>query len=187
MTSVVDPLELSNDGWRTGLRGYLGVSAIGHLLWEAAHVHLYTIWNTGTSIEITGAVLHCSVGDVLIAMSVLLVPLLTLPGGIIWPFPARRILPVVVATLTLRLAYTVASEWWNVEIRGTWSYTPEMPRLLPWGTGLTPVLQWLIVPSLALFAASSQAERAVHNATASRHGRPTRPANPERQSHDGVR
>jgi hypothetical protein len=45
-------------------------------------------------------------------------------------------------------AYTVFSEWLNVEIRRSWSYAAAMP-VFPWlGTGLT-LLQWLVVPGLA--------------------------------------
>jgi len=42
----------------------------------------------------------------------------------------------------------VFSEWLNVEVRATWTYTDQMPVLPPLGTGLTPLLQWLIVPTL---------------------------------------
>lgn len=150
-----------NEGWRGGLRVYLAVSAIGHLLWEAAHVRFYTIWSAAPTIEIVGAVLHCSAGDVLIAMSVLLMPLLALPGGAVWPSFTSKVMPVVLTALALGLAYTVASEWWNVEIRRAWSYAPQMPRLPPLGTGITPVLQWLVVPPLALLAADLQARRAL--------------------------
>ena len=48
------------------------------------------------------------------------------------------------------VAYTIFSEWLNVEIRRSWSYTAAMPVLPFLGTGLAPLLQWLIVPSLAL-------------------------------------
>jgi hypothetical protein len=35
------------------------------------------------------------------------------------------------------------------EIRRSWAYASAMP-VLPWtGTGLSPVLQWLVVPGLA--------------------------------------
>jgi hypothetical protein len=50
----------------------------------------------------------------------------------------------------LGAAYTILSEWLNVEIRRSWSYTATMPVLPFLGTGLTPLLQWLIVPTLAL-------------------------------------
>jgi len=53
---------------------------------------------------------------------------------------------------------TILSEWLNVEIRRTWSYAAAMP-VVPWlGTGLAPLLQWLVVPSLA-FAITAQRYR----------------------------
>jgi hypothetical protein len=40
------------------------------------------------------------------------------------------------------------SEWVNVDLRSAWGYAETMPRL-PWiGTGLAPVLQWLILPTM---------------------------------------
>ena len=56
---------------------------------------------------------------------------------------------VAILAVGLGIAYTLASEWGNVEVRRAWAYTPAMPRL-PWiGTGLSPLAQWLLVPSLA--------------------------------------
>jgi hypothetical protein len=39
------------------------------LLWEAAHLPLYAIWTDGTIREKAFAVLHCTMGDVLIALA----------------------------------------------------------------------------------------------------------------------
>lgn len=68
---------------RTFLR-FLGAMAAGNLLWEMAHVPLYTLWVTGSPGEIAYAVLHCTVGDVMIAGACLLVSLLVL-GRSAWP------------------------------------------------------------------------------------------------------
>ena len=56
---------------------------------------------------------------------------------------------IIFTAIVLGVAYSIFSEWLNVEIRRTWSYTPAMPVLPFLGTGLTPLLQWLIVPSPA--------------------------------------
>jgi hypothetical protein len=148
-----------NADWRRGLRVYLSLSAAGHLVWEAAHVRLYTIWTTQPPAEIASAILHCTAGDVLIAATALLVPLLTLPRATEWPHAGAASLRVAITALILGLAYTFSSEWWNVEVRRAWQYAPNMPRVLPLGTGLTPLLQWLVVPTLALAAASFAARR----------------------------
>jgi len=56
---------------------------------------------------------------------------------------------MMLMTVVLGVAYTIFSEWLNVEVWNDWSYSAIMP-VLPWfGTGLAPVLQWVIVPGLA--------------------------------------
>ena len=57
---------------------------------------------------------------------------------------------MVFTAIALGAAYTVFSEWLNVEIRRSWSYAASMPVLPLLGTGLTPLLQWVIVPALSL-------------------------------------
>lgn len=54
-------------------------------------------------------------------------------------------------TTILGVAYTIFSEWLNVEIHQSWAYTEFIP---PLGTGLAPVLQWLLLPGLALSIAT---------------------------------
>jgi len=44
-------------------------------------------------------------------------------------------------------------EWLNVELWQNWSCAAAVPRLSPLGTGLAPVLQWLLLPTLCLLAA----------------------------------
>ena len=61
--------------------------------------------------------------------------------------------------ILLGLGYTVFSEWLNVRIRQTWSYTEAMPLLPPLGTGLAPFLQWVIVPGMAFGIAASRGLR----------------------------
>ena len=124
----------------------IGLAAIGHFLWEAAQLPLYTLWRTGTPREIAFALLHCTGGDILIT-TVTLPAAATLAGVFRWRAFGWR---MVFTTLALGAAYTVFSEWLNVEIRRSWSYAVSMP-VLPWlGTGLTPLLQWVIVPGLTL-------------------------------------
>ncbi len=60
-------LVAAQAGWLTALRAYLLVLAGGNLVWEAAHLPLYTIWRSGTWRENAFAVVHCTGGDLLIA------------------------------------------------------------------------------------------------------------------------
>jgi hypothetical protein len=134
---------------------YLSLAATGHLLWEAAQLPLYTIWWTGRWGEILFAVIHCTAGDALITATALLLAILT-ARVLGWPLFGGRML---LAAVLLGLGYTVFSEWLNVEIRQSWSYTEAMPLLPPLGTGLGPFLQWLVVPGLALAMTASRASR----------------------------
>ena len=67
-----------------------------------------------------------------------------------WPEDCAARIRVVALTTLFGVGYTVFSEWLNVSVRGSWAYTERMPVLPPFGTGLTPILQWLILPGLAL-------------------------------------
>jgi hypothetical protein len=131
----------------------LSLAASGHLLWEAAQLPLYTIWWTGRWGEILFAVIHCTAGDALITAAALTVAILT-ARVLGWPLFGGRML---LAAVLLGLGYTVFSEWLNVGIRQSWSYTEAMPLLPPLGTGLGPFLQWLVVPGLALAMTASRA------------------------------
>lgn len=129
-----------------GLRRYLLVIAAGNLLWEIAHLPLYTLWKTGTWREIVFAVVHCTAGDLLIATSSLVVALVCLGDG--WPEQRRVFVRVGLLALALGLVYTAYSEWLNVEVRKSWAYSAWMPVLPVLGTGLSPLAQWLIIPAL---------------------------------------
>lgn len=128
-------------------RRYLVVTLIANLLWETAQLPFYTIWKTGSFRDIVFAVLHCTAGDVMIAAGALLLALL-LVGHEAWPQGER--VAVALATAVLGASYTVFSEWLNVSVRGSWVYAATMPVVPPFGTGLLPLLQWLIIPPLGI-------------------------------------
>lgn len=132
--------------WLTAIRRFLLSATVMNLLWEFAQIPLYTIWNTGSWREIVFAVLHCTGGDVIIGITVLTVVLLAAGSG---DWPHRGFGRVAVLTIAAGLGYTVFSEWLNTEIRGSWAYVGWMPRLPLIGTGLAPLLQWIVVPALA--------------------------------------
>ncbi len=138
---------------------YLTIAAIGHLLWETAQLPLYTIWWTGTLRDNIVAVVHCTMGDALITTATVLIAALAarLVG---WRSFSSA---MVLTTITLGVAYTILSEWLNVEVWRSWSYSPIMP-VLPWlGTGPSPVFQCLLVPGMA-FAISGVRHRASYPA-----------------------
>jgi hypothetical protein len=134
--------------WLLGLRVYLGVAFIGNLAWEILHLPLYTIWTKGSLREQAFAAGHCTLGDLLIAASTLVLALL-LVGDPHWP--RVRFWPTAILTIALGLAYTIFSEWLNVARRAAWAYSEWMPIVALAGlkVGLSPLLQWIVVPGAA--------------------------------------
>jgi len=132
---------------------YLGLSTLGHLTWEIVQLPLYGLWRTASNRELAFAVVHCTGGDLLIATSVLLASLVVLRA---WRWPRTNALPVAMLALLLGIAYTAFSEWHNVYVRQSWAYAPAMPTLPILGhpIGVSPLAQWLVVPTL-VFAALS--------------------------------
>ena len=128
---------------------FLSVVAIAHLLWETLQLPLYTIWLESHPQDIAFAVVHCTVGDFMIAGLSLLAALVVL-GARTWP--TERFVPVIALTILIGAAYTVFSEWLNTSMRKSWTYSELMP-IVPWiGMGLSPLLQWLVVPALGFAA-----------------------------------
>jgi hypothetical protein len=140
--------EEASSAWLRGLRVHLGTMALGNLAWESLQLPLYTIWKTGTGREQAFAVVHCTLGDVLIALTTLTLALI-IAGDRSWP--RIRFWPVAILTIIFGVAYTEFSEWLNVVVRASWGYSERMPVVSLFGvnTGLSPLLQWIVVPAAA--------------------------------------
>lgn len=141
--------------WLNVLRRYLIFMAVGNLIWEFAHMPLYTLWVTGTPREIVFAALHCTAGDILIALSVLTASLL-LFGTEQWP--AAGYWRVALPAIGIGLGYTLFSEWLNIEVREAWAYREVMPVVPLLNAGITPLAQWVILPSFAFWGAMKKGE-----------------------------
>ncbi len=143
-------MNASETCWLSALRTYAVLTVIGHLFWEIGHVPLYTIWAEGSWGEIAFAVIHCTGGDLLIAMSALLLALFLFGAG---QWPGERATLVLAATIVFGVGYTIFSEWLNITVREAWAYREIMPVIPIVDAGLTPILQWLVIPALAYFGA----------------------------------
>lgn len=134
--------------WHLLIRRYLLWTVLAHMAWEVVQLPLYTLWADETLLYNAFAVVHCTGGDLLIALAALMIAVVTV-GSREWPRRAHGRV-VVVATL-IGVGYTVYSEWLSTGVRASWAYTDAMPALPPLGTGLTPFLQWVILPPLGLW------------------------------------
>jgi hypothetical protein len=89
--------------------------------------------------------MHCTVGDVIIAVAGFVLAGFALQDPD-WTF-SRPWAGGAIAT-AFGLIYTAYGEWHNVYQVGSWGYAPDMP--LVFGIGVSPLLQWLVVPLLSL-------------------------------------
>jgi hypothetical protein len=118
---------------------------LGNLAWELAQLPLYTLWKTGSAGEIGFAVLHCTVGDVLIAAASLVGSLLVAGGG---EWPRKGFVPVAAVALIAGIGVTAAIERLSTT-RGIWTYSDLMPVFPGTGIGIAPLMQWIVIPGLA--------------------------------------
>jgi hypothetical protein len=137
-------------GLRTIFSVYLAVSLFAHCIWEILQLPLYTLWATGTFRQIAFSVVHCTIGDVMIAGFSLLAAL-ALFGHTTWPCSGTA--RGYTASLALGLGYTIFSEWLNTGPRQSWTYSDWMPIMPFLGTGMAPLLQWIVVPTVAFWIA----------------------------------
>jgi hypothetical protein len=135
---------------RTSVIGYIFIATAANAVWEAAQLPFYTIWRTASPSGLVYAVVHCTLGDLAILTAALLLALL-MAGDDRWP--VRGYARVALLASALGLSATVLSEWLNVEVWGRWTYAPGMPVLPPLGIGLSPLLQWLLIPPLGFWVA----------------------------------
>jgi hypothetical protein len=134
---------------------YLAIVTPGNLAWEIAQLPLYTIWSTGTGRSIAIAVVHCTLGDALVSAACLALALLVTGRRRL----GQHFSEIAAIAIPLGVAYTVFSEWLNVAVRKSWAYAPAMPLLPGLGTGLAPLLQWVVVPALGLWLLARRAHR----------------------------
>jgi len=129
--------------------GYLPWLGGLNLAWEIAQLPLYTLWSEASAGTIAFSVAHCTAGDIAIGAAALIMVLVLGRERAVAQWCWRRI---AVWTALAGAAYTVFSEWNNTAILGSWAYSGLMPTLEVAGIdiGLSPLLQWLVLPPLAL-------------------------------------
>ena len=132
--------------------GYLPWLGGLNLAWETVQLPLYTLWSEASAGTIAFAVAHCTTGDIAIGAAALIIVLILGREGALSQWHWRRI---AVCTALAGAAYTVFSEWSNTAVLGSWAYSGLMPTLEVAGIdiGMSPLLQWLVLPPLALYLA----------------------------------
>ena len=139
------PRAMTRDGhWWMPIMALALYSFLLHFVWEMLQFPLYV--SPAASAHQLGIrmCLRATFGDVAIALSAYIV----VAGWTqTWCWRASRVR--VAMYLVVGLAITVLLEVLNVHVWHRWAYAAAMPTLL--GVGVSPLLQWIIVPLLALW------------------------------------
>ena len=142
---AIHPMATTGVMARAGL--WSALAFVLNLAWEIAQVGLYTIWAEADGLSVAWALFHCSLGDVVIALALFVLAGMVLRRA---DWPASRPWTGGVIVVIGAMAFTAWSEWYNVYRAGNWGYTASMPLIF--GIGLSPLLQWLILPPVLVVA-----------------------------------
>jgi hypothetical protein len=127
-----------------------GFSFLLHFVWEFIQVPAYG-GMAETSHQV--GVLVCSlatIGDVGIALAAFLAASAAARSRNWLLAPALGPFGLFLA---VGLGLTVALEYYHTNISLRWSYSDLMPLIPPFGTGLFPLLQWVVIPPLVIWLA----------------------------------
>jgi len=138
---------------------WAGLALALNLVWEIAQLPLYTIARDPSVARIAYAVLHCTLGDAIIAAAGFILAGFALQDA---EWPSSRPWSGGAVAICFGLAYTAYSEWYNVYQASAWAYSARMP--LVFGIGLAPLLQWLVVPVATLLIVRAWGRPHAHEA-----------------------
>ena len=58
--------------------------------------------------------------------------------------------------IAIGIALTIGFEYYYTQVTFRWTYSELMPLVPPFGTGVSPLLQWIIVPLLVIWFSGRQ-------------------------------
>lgn len=135
---------------------FLLFSYLFNFVWEMWQMPFYEGMKTLDYMSIIRSCTQASLGDGVISMVAYWSAAAT-AGSRNW------IHAMTVAALTTYLVaglvITIGMEWLATEILDRWQYASNMPELPLLGTGLLPILQWVVLPPLILWVVRRQTRR----------------------------
>jgi len=133
---------------RFTFRRYVTCSAFGHSAWEILHSPLYRGWMPSLISETPLLLARCVIIDALLALAALSLAV-WFTGNSGWPDAGYW--TAGGRAIALGVVLAVLAEWLNVYLLGTWNYSPPMPVVPFLNVGVSPLLQWVLVPGLSLW------------------------------------
>lgn len=132
----------------TILAAYVLFSFLLHFVWEMLQSPLYDSLRNLPHAEAVQVCALATLGDVGIAL-VAYVGAALVQRAHLWILDPR--IATWVIYLIIGLAITVLFEYLATGTLQRWTYSDQMSRLPVLGTGVSPLLQWLVVPSIVLW------------------------------------
>ena len=126
----------------------LVLSFLGHFAWEILQAPLFANLDETEHFIGIAICLKATFGDLGIALAAFWSAAL-IGGDRKW-FMSRHT-PALTAFFATGLLATIGLEYLHTEVTGRWVYDGFMPLLPVLGTGLSPILQWILVPMLVLW------------------------------------
>lgn len=118
-----------------------------HFVWEMLQIPFYEAMVDASHGTAVWACTKATFGDVAIAVTAYLGAAFV--GGSFGWLRQLSARPMAVY-FAIGLGITVVFEFLATEVLGRWAYSELMPTLPVLNTGLTPILQWVIVPAIVL-------------------------------------
>ena len=125
-----------------------GFAALVHFAWEMLQVPYFRDMPTAPHWQAVRTCAVATVGDVVLTL-VAYGAVAAVAGSRVWlgrPGAVR-----MAGYLLVGIVVTASAEYLSVHVLGRWAYRPGAPTVL--GLGLTPLLQWILLPPLTLWLA----------------------------------
>lgn len=138
-------------------------SFVLHFVWEFVQVPTYTGMAELLHWEATKLCMSATFGDVAFALTAFWLASLAARRRDWIIRPTRLPAAIFVA---VGIVLTVGFEYYYTNISMRWTYSDLMPLVPPLGTGLSPLLQWFIVPPLVVWLTRRHllGAKAIHDA-----------------------
>ena len=124
------------------------ISFLLHFVWEFVQVPTYSGMADMSHWEGTKLCLSATFGDVGFALTAFWITAIAsrTRGWILCPAGWQ-----IALFIAIGISLTVSFEYYYTQVSGRWNYSDLMPLVPPFGTGLSPLLQWLVMPPLVIW------------------------------------
>lgn len=129
------------------------VAFLLHFVWEFLHVPLFADMPDMAHWDAVRFCARAALGDVVITLAAFWMVALVYQDRHWILAPPKA---AIAGFIAVGVVITVALEWHATAIADRWQYGDLMPTLPVLGTGLSPLMQWILVPPLAVWIARRQ-------------------------------